>query len=80
MIDYQSYICKKCGRAVLRTADTKYCHCCGAKLPELKEIPKAVCPICQGTGKIEARAYQPFNPMSPYFNVMTNENQGAKNE
>lgn len=78
MIDYQSYICKECGRAVLRTADAKYCHYCGAKLPELKEIPKVVCPICQGTGKIEARAYQPFNPASPYFSVMANENKGGE--
>lgn len=76
MIDYQSYICKECGRAVLRTADSKYCHCCGAKLPELKEIPKVVCPTCQGTGKIEARAYQPFNPINwAYFGCMTNENK-----
>ena len=78
MIDYQSYICKKCGRAVLRTEDAKYCHCCGAKLPELKEIPKMVCPICQGTGKIEARSYQAFNPMAPHFSCMTNENKGGE--
>lgn len=75
MIDYQSYICKNCGRAVLRTADTKYCHCCGAKLPELKEMPKVVCPMCQGTGKVEATSVQPFNPTVPYFGCMTNENK-----
>lgn len=75
MIDYQSYICKECGRLILRTADAKYCLYCGAKLPELKEIPKVVCPMCKGTGKIEARSYQPFNPMSQCFNVMTNENK-----
>lgn len=73
MFDYQSYICKKCGRAVLRTPDSRYCHCCGAKLPELKETPKTVCPMCHGTGKVESRAVQPFNSGSPYFNVMTNK-------
>lgn len=75
MIDYQSYICKECGRTVLRTPDAKYCHCCGAKLPELKETPKMVCPMCQGTGKIEARTCQPFNPTTPYFGCATNENK-----
>ena len=78
MLDYQSYICKKCGRAVLRTADTKYCHCCGAKLPELKETPKMVCPMCQGTGKVEPKV-QPFDPIKwTYFGCMTNENKGGK--
>ncbi len=31
--------------------------------------------MCHGTGKIEAQAAQPFNPVSPYFNVMTNVEQ-----
>lgn len=75
MISYQSHICKKCGRAVLRTADAKYCHCCGAKLPELKEMPKMVCPMCQGTGKVEPKA-QPFGPINwTYSGCMTNENK-----
>ena len=75
MIDYQSYICKGCGRVVLRTPDAKYCHYCGAKLPELKEPPKVVCPMCQGTGKVEPSA-QPFNPVKwTYFGCMTNENK-----
>ena len=78
MIDYQSYICKGCGRVVLRTPDAKYCHYCGAKLPELKEIPKVVCPMCQGTGKVEPKSVQPFNPTVPYFWCMTNENKGGK--
>ena len=101
MLDYQSFICKKCGKAVLRTMDTKYCQYCGAKLPELKfekieqfvnpisyedfkdipelkEMPKIVCPMCHGTGKVEAQAVQPFNPTSPYFNVMTNTEQKDK--
>lgn len=71
-MDYQSFMCKKCGKAVLRTLDTKYCQYCGARLLELKELPKIVCPTCHGTGKVEARAVQPFNPASPYFSVMTN--------
>ena len=58
--------------------DTKYCQYCGAKLPELKEMPKIVCPMCHGTGKVEAQAVQPFNPTSPYFNVMTNTEQKDK--
>lgn len=76
MISYQDYICKKCGRAVLRTEDAKYCHCCGAKLPELKEMPKVACPMCQGTGKVEAREVQPLDPIKwTYFGCMTNENK-----
>lgn len=73
MLDYQSFICKKCGRAVLRTMGTNYCQYCGAKLPELKEIPKVICPMCHGTGKVEAQAVQPFCQPSVYFNVTTNE-------
>ena len=53
MIDYQSYICKKCGRAVLRTEYSKYCHCCGAELPELKEIPKVVCPSVKAQARLK---------------------------
>ena len=78
-IDYQSFICKKCGRAVLRTADTNYCPYCGEKLPELKELPKIVCPMCKGTGHVEPMSIQPFNPTSPYFGVMTNKTKGGNN-
>ena len=75
MLDYQSFMCPKCGKAVLRTEGTNYCQYCGAKLPELKEILKVCCPMCHGTGEVEARSVQPFNPASPYFNVMTNAGQ-----
>lgn len=73
MLDLQSCICKKCGKAVFRTEGTNYCQYCGAKLPKLKEMPKVVCPMCCGTGKVDAQAAQPFNPASRYFNVMTNK-------
>ena len=63
MLDYQSFICKKCGKAVLRTEGTKYCQYCGAKLPELKELPKITCPTCHGTGKVEPHVMQPL----PYY-------------
>lgn len=72
-MDYQSYLCPKCGKAVLRTMNTRYCEFCGAKLPELKEIPKVCCPMCHGTGKVDAGMVQPFNPTPHYFNAMTNE-------
>lgn len=75
MLDYQSFICKKCGKAVLRTADTNYCQYCGAKLPELKEMPKVCCPMCHGTGRVEAQAVT-----LPYFNVMTNAEQRTSDE
>lgn len=75
MLDYQSFMCHKCGRAVLRTGGARYCPYCGSKLPELKEEPKIVCPMCHGTGKVDARAVQPFNPTSPYFGVVTNAEQ-----
>lgn len=75
MMDYQSFICPKCGKAVLRTRNTRYCEYCGAKLPELKELPKVICPMCKGTGSVEPTSIQPFNPTSPYFNVMTNAEQ-----
>ena len=78
MMSYQDFICKKCGKAVLRTADTNYCPYCGEKLPALKEMPKVCCPMCHGTGKVEAQAVQPFNPASPYFNVTTNAEQKDK--
>ena len=72
MLDYQSFICPKCGKAVLRTEGTKYCEYCGAKLPELKELPKVRCPMCHGTGKVSPHSIQPLNPASPYFSVMAN--------
>ncbi len=75
MIDLQYCICKKCGKAVFRTAGTNYCPYCGEKLPQLKEIPKVCCPMCRGTGKVDAQATEPFNPAAPYFNVMTNAEQ-----
>lgn len=73
MLDYQSLICPKCGKAVFRTEDTKYCQYCGAKLPELKELPKITCPMCHGKGEIDARGTQPFNPTIQYFNAIANE-------
>ena len=55
--------------------DTNYCQYCGAKLPELKEVPKVVCPMCHGTGEVEPQSVQPFNPRIVYFNAMTNTEQ-----
>lgn len=80
MLDYQSFICKKCGKAVFRAEGIKYCQYCGAKLPELKELPKIVCPTCHGTGKVEPQAVQPFDPVPRFFNVMTNKTKGGDNE
>lgn len=64
MMDYQSFMCKKCGKAVLRTIDTRYCQYCGAKLPEIKEMPKIRCPMCKGTGEVEATAINPIHPIT----------------
>ena len=44
-------------------------------LKKYEEMPKVCCPMCHGTGKVEAQAAQPFNPASPYFNVTTNAEQ-----
>lgn len=73
MLDYQSFMCPKCGKAVLRTMDTNYCQYCGARLPELKEPPKICCPMCHGTGKVDVGTVQPFNPTPCYFSAMINE-------
>ena len=75
MINYQDFICKKCGKVILRIAGTNYCPYCGEKLPVLKEMPKVLCPMCAGTGKVDAQTAQPFNPAAQYFNVMTNVEQ-----
>lgn len=75
MMDCQDFICKKCGKVILRTASTNYCSYCGEKLPELKEMPKICCPLCGGTGLVDVQTVQPFSPAPQYFNVMTNAEQ-----
>jgi len=71
MISYQSFVCPKCGKAVLRSLGVKYCQYCGAKLPEIKEPPEIVCPMCHGKGRITE---QPFVPITwPYGDIMTNK-------
>ena len=71
MLDYQSFICKECGKTVFRTQDAKYCQYCGALLPELKELPKIRCPMCHGTGEITPTGCEPFQ--SPLGATVLNE-------
>lgn len=68
MMDYQSFICKECGRVVLRVDGTRFCQYCGARLPEIKKPLKVTCPMCHGTGEIEQRKGQPIQPPFVYFN------------
>lgn len=66
MMDYRSYFCDKCGKIVLRTEGIEYCGYCGARLPEIKKLPKVTCPMCHGTGEVDQQAIQ--QPHFTYFN------------
>lgn len=49
--------CPKCGRAIVRCLEQRFCEFCGAELPPAEET-ECVCPMCHGSGTITRKGYQ----------------------